>query len=653
MIGDAAPPTSSDRLDSWKEVAAYLGKGVRTVQRWETTEGLPVHRLGQKRTGSIFAYRSELDAWWQRQSTRLSQESAVEARPPEPQAAIPRPYRKWMRIAAATGLVAVSLAALYVVKPTPRPTPRPVPLTADLGWEYQPTFSPDGRQIAYVARPPEAPGFVFVKTIGADSSTRLSDSGIQEHHPAWSPDGRMIAFLRNTPGNPAYSIVLIPAAGGNETKIAELHYGSKLVWSPDGRWLLSTEMNGKWPAIVAVSVSTGRKHYLTGPAEFGYSGYGLSPDLGRLIFSVSGPGTNTVLERGLDRELNPVGQPRALIKNIAIYEMVVAKDAREIFYTDGSEAEGTALWRCRLAPGAAPLLIHATADRYSSPAVSPDLRRLAFAVDRSYRIATWKLDLGEKPPKPAPLLASTHTDLNPSYSPDGRQIAFHSTRTGASDIWIADRDGANPKRLTFTNARTTATPRWSPDGRWIAFESNESGQTEVYVIRSNGGPVHRLTNAPSIDAIPSWSRDGRTIYFCSDRTGRFEIWKTPAFGGSVEQITHHGGFTAVESADGKFLFYTQTRGSGPLYRLPLPAGDAELIIPALRGLFYAVSAEGVYYQWRNRLWLWRPATREVNEIFEPAKPMSFGMDVSPDGKELLFTQIDAQPTDLYMLEGFH
>ncbi len=55
---------TGDRLDSWKEIAAYLKRGARTVQRWEREEGLPVHRLVHDKLGSIYAYRSELDAWW-------------------------------------------------------------------------------------------------------------------------------------------------------------------------------------------------------------------------------------------------------------------------------------------------------------------------------------------------------------------------------------------------------------------------------------------------------------------------------------------------------------------------------------------------------------------------------------------------------------
>lgn len=57
-------PTGGNRLDSWKEVAAYLKRGARTVQRWERQEGLPVHRLYHDKLGSVYAYKTELDRWW-------------------------------------------------------------------------------------------------------------------------------------------------------------------------------------------------------------------------------------------------------------------------------------------------------------------------------------------------------------------------------------------------------------------------------------------------------------------------------------------------------------------------------------------------------------------------------------------------------------
>lgn len=72
---------SSERLDSWKEVAAYLKRGARTVQRWEREEGLPVHRLQHDKLGSVYAFKSELDAWWSGRGAALDREGSAEPDP--------------------------------------------------------------------------------------------------------------------------------------------------------------------------------------------------------------------------------------------------------------------------------------------------------------------------------------------------------------------------------------------------------------------------------------------------------------------------------------------------------------------------------------------------------------------------------------------
>jgi TolB-like protein/Tfp pilus assembly protein PilF len=112
------------RLDSWKEIAAYLGRSVRTVQRWEQQEALPVHRLQHDKQGSVYALTAELDAWWE--SRRVSLGAAAEAEPEpaagavaaaEPVAAEQPVARSVRRIprAALLGLGAAAVAALAAV----------------------------------------------------------------------------------------------------------------------------------------------------------------------------------------------------------------------------------------------------------------------------------------------------------------------------------------------------------------------------------------------------------------------------------------------------------------------------------------------------------------------------------------------------------
>jgi hypothetical protein len=75
---DAAPANSQQegRLDSWKKIASYLKRDVSTVQRWERREGMPVHRHLHDKLGSVFGFRSELDAWWESRRTHLAREGA-------------------------------------------------------------------------------------------------------------------------------------------------------------------------------------------------------------------------------------------------------------------------------------------------------------------------------------------------------------------------------------------------------------------------------------------------------------------------------------------------------------------------------------------------------------------------------------------------
>jgi Tol biopolymer transport system component len=173
------------------------------------------------------------------------------------------------------------------------------------------------------------------------------------------------------------------------------------------------------------------------------------------------------------------------------------------------------------------------------------------------------------------LISSTRLDTNPQYSPDGKRIAFTSTRTGTLQIWVCDSDGSNSVQLTdFEGA---ATPRWSPDGRYIAFDSTKAGASDIYVVPAQGGPVRRITPETSHEDMASWSRDGKWIYFESDQSGVFQIWKIPFAGGTAVQVTHNGGADAFESRDGKFVYYAKWDERG-IWRKPTEGGGPEKLI---------------------------------------------------------------------------
>src|SRR5206468_12354676 len=100
----------------------------------------------------------------------------------------------------------------------------------------------------------------------------------------------------------------------------------------------------------------------------------------------------------------------------------------------------------------------------------------------------------ERTGAPSRLIASTRQDMEPQYSRTGEKIAFSSTRSGNTEIWICDREGHHEEQLTSFGGPVPGSPRWSPDGRWIAFDClKDDGNYDLYVISADGGVPRRLT----------------------------------------------------------------------------------------------------------------------------------------------------------------
>ena len=104
------------------------------------------------------------------------------------------------------------------------------------------------------------------------------------------------------------------------------------------------------------------------------------------------------------------------------------------------------------------------------------------------------------------LTENRNNDWSPSWSPDGKRIAFEADRKGDVvnwDIYVIDADGGNEQRLT-ENRVYDSSPSWFPDGKRIAFMSNRDGNTEIYVMDADGGNPQNLTNNPHSDSSPAW-----------------------------------------------------------------------------------------------------------------------------------------------------
>ena len=150
------------------------------------------------------------------------------------------------------------------------------------------------------------------------------------------------------------------------------------------------------------------------------------------------------------------------------------------------------------------------------------------------------------------LTNNPNDDNSPSWSPDGKRIAFESDRDGHGpfhfEIYVMDADGGNPQNLT-NDPNSDSAPSWSPDGKRIVFASNRDGNRdgnrenyEIYVMDADGKNTRRLTNNRVDDKSPSWSSDGKRIVFSSDKKGNhenYEIYVMDADGGNPRNLTNH------------------------------------------------------------------------------------------------------------------
>ncbi len=572
--------------------------------------------------------------------------------------------RRWPMMA--IGLSALALCGLLFTfwpgKRKPVLAPHILQFTSYPGSEFHPSFSPDGNEIAFSWNGQEEKNYsIYVKQVGSATALRLTTGTENDLSPAFSPDGRSIGFVRANHDNGTF--VTIPALGGHERVISTLtatvpecaFYGcSVFSWFPDGKHVVIR-------GLELLGIEDGGKRALTAPPNKAVPDEcpAVSPD-GRAIAFARMPGAQMldIWVLALRDDLQPRGAPRRLTQqsfNPSPFALDPAwmPDGREVVFSDGR------IWRVPVSGGRAPQSVSLEG---RNPVLSRLGDKLAYV---RFDNNTWEihrlqlLGEGRATGDSMPFALSTGGDFNPQYSPDGKHVAFETSRTGDERIWISEADGSNAFPLPVNTEMYEGSPRWSPDGKFLTFDSDSMGQWQVYIIPATGGTPKRLTTDSATHNVPTWSRDGKWIYFAGTETGRSEIWKIPSQGGKSIQVTSNGGYEAWEAMDGKTLYFTKDSGGDQgLWRMPLDTSTEQQIAPAIVGWSFAVTRQGLYYVAQPE-----PGRRPSIQYLSFASDRTLwvanlnrqgemGLTVSPDGRFLLYVEGAKTNADIMLIENF-
>ena len=177
---------------------------------------------------------------------------------------------------------------------------------------------------------------------------------------------------------------------------------------------------------------------------------------------------------------------------------------------------------------------------------------------------------------PRRLTEDAGNDLGPTWSPDGKRIAFVSDRDGNKEIYVMNADGNEQIDLTRDPSEDW-TPAWSPDGTMIAFSSYRDGNWEIYMMAPDGSEVTRLTQDSGADYDPSWSPNGQQLAFSSNRDGNWEIYLVSLDGAGLSRLTVDDGtdYAPAWSPDGKTIAFESYRDGNMEIYLMAPDGSEQ------------------------------------------------------------------------------
>jgi Tol biopolymer transport system component/DNA-binding winged helix-turn-helix (wHTH) protein len=486
----------------------------------------------------------------------------------------------WMAMVLVIAILSAGAVVRFGIgrRPSAEAHVRFVPLTTEPGNEVAPALSPSGR-LAYVAGAADGRSHLFAKRPPDMSAVQITHGDAREAAPAWSPDDRHLAFARLRADT--CDIWILDVEAGDERRIAPCatRRSLQMSWAPDGTSLALTAGAHRLTApsrIDQLNIATGTAHPVTAPPPgvVGDESPAFSPDGHSIAFvrSISGSIGDVFIA--------PVagGEPRRItMDNADVLGLDWDSDGEHVVFAS-ERGGGISVWRVA-ASGGEPSLVAGGGAKLKHPSVA---RRTGVIAYEDWRYEINIVDLptshqgNDSPPGVRVSPTSDQWNFDPQISPDRSRIVFQSTRSGQYELWVANRHGGGARQLTQSSTFKSF-PRWSPDSRHVAYASRSPEGAELSIIDVDTGAVRSVATDPTSIVAPAWSHDGRRVYYGSRRSGDWQTWSVHVDGAGVpEAITTDGGYAAMESVDGRWLYTLRLDRRG-LWRRPTAGGPETLV----------------------------------------------------------------------------
>ena len=665
------PP--EDRLDSWKEIAAYLNRDVTTVQRWEKREGMPVYRHLHDRMGSVYAFRAELDTWTRSRNLRAAQDN--ENNPPPANAPVAPPdstiltSRRWKFVVPLTAAgVALAIGAYFWVQRTeyfwrnPISEARFQTVTDFDGAEQAATVSRDGHFVAFLSDR-DGQMDVWVTQVGSGQFHNLTRGSAKDiANPSvrtlgFSPDGSLVTFWLRKQGSASGSgidIWGVPTLGGQPSPYLE--GVAEYEWSHDGSRLAYHTPGPGDPLFV----SSGNRRAEGPPIYTAPSGLhshfpSWAPDTA-FIYFVQGS-----LPDKLDiwRIAPGGGAPERITSHNGRLTYPVLLNRRTLMYL-ASDPDGSGPWLYSMdVERRIPHRLSSGLDRYTSLAASADGRRLVVTLT-SPKKTLWRLRIADSPTEvsgAARISLTTGTGFSPRLGPN--YLLYVSATSTSESIWKL-ANGAGTELWSDQGARIFGGPAISPDGRYIAFSARQHGQTLLYVMQADGTNARIVTDSLELQGVPAWAPDGQSITSAAVDHGVPHLFRVPVDGRSPTPFVQEYSVDPAWAPDGRFVVYsgpdigttfsvkavTAEAAAHPLPALTLTRGARHLVF--LTGGRALVLLRGEI-QHKN-LWLINLETGAERQLTNLTPDFDIrDFDISPDGREVVLERVQER-SDVVLLD---